>query len=414
MSSYARTPWRNPRRVVPLVLLALILPATVVLIVTMKAPDASAHGTVVNPMTRNYGCLQRWTTNGASFQDPTMAQKDPMCWQAWQANAGAMWGWNGLYKDNTGGRTSSYSGPEPRGVTEAEANHKRALPDGELCSGGGAANGTFAAMDKPGNWTATPLPNNFTITLHDGARHGSDYNLVYITKQGFNVQTQPLRWSDLELVHTGPRVMPGQGTAGDGQQLNGVNVSIGSINAGARTGNHIVFTIWQASHSDQSYYLCSDVRFGGGSGNPTPTPTPTSAPPSTIAPTTTWGPTPTTPTPTTPTPTTPTPTVTTPPAGSGGCSASYRVVGSWPAGFQGEVRVTAGSTPIRGWRVTGTFADGQTITQAWNATSASSGALDFSNAAWNGSLSAGGSAVFGFLGRQSGTNAAPTLTCSAT
>ncbi|MCO6011142.1 lytic polysaccharide monooxygenase [Actinoallomurus purpureus] len=31
-------------------------------------------------------------------------------------------------------------------------------------------------------------------------RHGADHILVYVTRQGYNALTQPLRWSDLELV----------------------------------------------------------------------------------------------------------------------------------------------------------------------------------------------------------------------
>jgi lytic cellulose monooxygenase (C4-dehydrogenating) len=400
MSSLVRVHWRQPRRVVPLILLALVLPATVVVIATVKAQDASAHGTVINPMTRNYGCLQRWTTNGASFQDPTMAQKDPMCWQAWQADPSAMWNWNGLYQDNAGGRTSSYTGETGLTPQDVIPNHMRAVPDGSLCSGGRSASGRYNALDKPGNWVPTRLPNNFTLTLHDGARHGSDYNLVYITKPGFNVQTQPLRWSDLELVKVGPRVMPGVGSPGGNQTLSGVNVGI-DVNAGSRTGQHIVFTIWQASHSDQSYYLCSDVVFGQGSGPGTTMP-PTPNPTTTLAPTTTWTPTPTTSTPT------PTTTVTTPPAGPGGCSATYRVVNSWPGGFQGEIKVTAGSSAIRGWRVTAT--SGPTVSQAWNSSKAGAG-FDFANAAWNGNLPAGGSTTLGFLG--SGSSEPPALSCSA-
>ncbi len=27
------------------------------------------------------------------------------------------------------------------------------------------------------------------------------------------------------------------------------------------SGRHVVYTIWQASHMDQTYFLCSDVNF---------------------------------------------------------------------------------------------------------------------------------------------------------
>jgi chitin-binding protein len=36
---------------------------------------------------------------------------------------------------------------------------------------------------------------------------------------------------------------------------------ISNVTAPGRTGRHVVFTIWQASHMDQAYYICSDVNF---------------------------------------------------------------------------------------------------------------------------------------------------------
>ncbi|MDW5325690.1 cellulase family glycosylhydrolase [Plantactinospora sp. KLBMP9567] len=122
---------------------------------------------------------------------------------------------------------------------------------------------------------------------------------------------------------------------------------------------------------------------------------------------------PTTPpvTPTTGPPVTPTGT---PPGGSGGCTATYAVAGQWTGGFQGDVRVTAGSSAVSGWTVTWTFANGQRVSQAWNATVTSSGSsVTARNVSYNGSLAAGASTTFGFLGSWTGTNSAPTLSCTA-
>ncbi|WFE26033.1 carbohydrate-binding domain-containing protein [Solwaraspora sp. WMMD791] len=122
-----------------------------------------------------------------------------------------------------------------------------------------------------------------------------------------------------------------------------------------------------------------------------------------------------TPTPPPPNPTTPPPNPTTPPPGGGGCTATYSVVGQWQGGFQGDVRVTAGSSAINGWRVTWTFANGQTISQSWNATiNASGSAVTATNVSFNGALGAGASTTFGFLGTWNGSNATPALTCTAT
>ncbi|RUL92217.1 CotH kinase family protein [Verrucosispora sp. FIM060022] len=128
-----------------------------------------------------------------------------------------------------------------------------------------------------------------------------------------------------------------------------------------------------------------------------------------------WGGPTTTPPPTTPPPgpTTPPPGPTTPPPGGDACTATYAVTNQWTGGFQAEVRVTAGSAAIGNWTVTWTFANGQTISQAWNATVTSQGsAVTARNVSYNGTLAAGASTTFGFLGTFAGTNTAPSLRCT--
>ncbi|MET7706314.1 cellulase family glycosylhydrolase [Micromonospora sp. NPDC005413] len=125
---------------------------------------------------------------------------------------------------------------------------------------------------------------------------------------------------------------------------------------------------------------------------------------------------PTTPPPTTPPPTTPPPTTpppTTPPP-AGGCTATYTVTNQWQGGFQGEVRVTAGSSAITGWTTRWTFANGQSVTQSWNTTLTSSGAaVTARNVDYNGRLAAGASTSFGFIGGWTGSNATPAVSCTA-
>ncbi|MFJ6672053.1 lytic polysaccharide monooxygenase [Actinosynnema sp. NPDC091369] len=203
-----------------------VLAASVVVLVGASGV-ASAHGSVTDPPSRNYGCWQRW---GSDHLNPNMGQTDPMCAQAWKTDPNAMWNWNGLYRNGVGG------------------NHQGALPNGQLCSGGLAESGRYRALDTVGAWNTTTKPRQFTLTITDQAKHGADYLRIYITRQGVNTATTPLRWSDLELVTSTGRY----GTTGLYQA---------QVNAGSRTGRHVVFTIWQASHMDQAYYLCSDVNF---------------------------------------------------------------------------------------------------------------------------------------------------------
>ncbi|RSM58122.1 cellulose-binding protein [Actinoplanes sp. ATCC 53533] len=331
--------------------------------VVLPAGPAAAHGNVTGPASRNYGCYERW---GSKFQDPTMATLDPMCWQAWQADPNAMWNWNGLFREGVAG------------------NHQAAIPDGQLCSAGRTQSGRYNAMDTVGDWTPTSVGNSFNVRLFDGALHGADYIRVYVTKPGFNPVTTALKWSDLDLVSQIGNTPAAQWTSVSG----GVQIDL-PVALSGRTGRAMVYTIWQASHLDQSYYFCSDVAFGG----TTP---------------------PTTPPPSTPPPTTPptTPPTSTPPA-TGACTATYAVTSSWQGGFQGEVKVTAGPAAIKGWTVSLAYPAGQTIQQGWNATvSASGSTVTAVNASYNGALAAGASTTFGFIG--SGASTVPAASCRAT
>ncbi|MEV0718578.1 cellulase family glycosylhydrolase [Asanoa sp. NPDC050611] len=104
---------------------------------------------------------------------------------------------------------------------------------------------------------------------------------------------------------------------------------------------------------------------------------------------------------------------TTPPPARG-CTAAYRVIGQWPGGFQAEVTVTAGSAAIGSWSVGWTWANGQRINQSWNTTLTTSGsAVTARNVTYNGALGAGASATFGFLASWTGSNTAPTPSCTA-
>jgi mannan endo-1,4-beta-mannosidase len=137
----------------------------------------------------------------------------------------------------------------------------------------------------------------------------------------------------------------------------------------------------------------------------------TTTPPTTSPPVTTSPPATTSPPVTT---TSPPVTTTTAPGGSLGCTVAYSIVNQWPSGFQGEVRVTAGSSAISNWAVSWTFANGQAVTQAWNATVTSSGsAVTARNVSYNGRIAAGASTTFGFLGSWNSTNAVPAVSCSA-
>ena len=102
--------------------------------------------------------------------------------------------------------------------------------------------------------------------------------------------------------------------------------------------------------------------------------------------------------------------------GTARCSASYHVDSSWANGFTATVTVTnSGSVATKTWTVTWTWGGNQAFVNTWNATITQSGtAVTAKNLSYNGAISAGGNATFGFQAGFSGTNATPTLTCAAT
>ncbi|KAB1109173.1 glycosyl hydrolase family 95 catalytic domain-containing protein [Micromonospora aurantiaca] len=114
--------------------------------------------------------------------------------------------------------------------------------------------------------------------------------------------------------------------------------------------------------------------------------------------------------------TTPSPAPTTSSPAPSGARATYAITGSWSGGFQAEVTVTAGATAIRGWTVSWTFPNGQVINQIWSGTHTQNGAnVTVRNVDYNGSVPAGGSTTFGFIGAVNGSNNPPAnLTCTTT
>ncbi|GAA3453779.1 cellulose binding domain-containing protein [Dactylosporangium matsuzakiense] len=95
-----------------------------------------------------------------------------------------------------------------------------------------------------------------------------------------------------------------------------------------------------------------------------------------------------------------------PPAGT--CRVAYRITNQWAGGFGGDVTITNLGGPITGWTLGWTFATGQSVTQAWNATVTQSGtAVTATNVSYNGALATGGTANFGFNGAWSTANPVP-------
>ncbi|MFI7576478.1 lytic polysaccharide monooxygenase [Micromonospora sp. NPDC049497] len=349
---------------------------------TTGSEPAAAHGAAMTPGSRTFLCWKDGLTGTGEIRP-----NNPACSAAVaQSGANSLYNWFSVLRSDAGGRTVGF------------------IPDGKLCSGG---NPGYSGYDLARtDWPLTHLTagSRLDFTYSNWAHHPGTF-YFYVTKDSWS-PTRPLAWSDLEeqpfLTVTNP---PQRGAVGTNE---GHYYFSGTLPAN-KSGRHIIYSRWVRSDSQENFFGCSDVAFDGGNGEVTGVgPGGGTPPPTTPAPTT---PAPTTPPPTTPAPTTPPPT--TPPPHSGDCMAVYKVVNSWPGGFQGEVTVMNHTRSTwSGWTATWTWPSGQTITNAWNGTLSGSGSsVTVANAAWNGTLAPEGTTTFGFTANAT-TNTLPTVSCT--
>ncbi|HEY8942095.1 MAG TPA: lytic polysaccharide monooxygenase [Cellvibrio sp.] len=188
----------------------------------LGAIDVTAHGYVSSPKGRAVACRD----DGPSPETP----RNAACKAAFAAGNAA------IYE------------PWSINVIGADNNHQALIPDGKLCSAG---HGDFGGLDLARNdWPATQVsagPRAFIWT--NTAQHRTTYFRYYITKQGFN-PLQPLKWSDLEQIHQSGRA---------GNEATSTHV----VTLPARTGRHIVYSVWQRDKADapEGFYQCVDVIY---------------------------------------------------------------------------------------------------------------------------------------------------------
>lgn len=221
------------------------------LLVVLPSAPASAHGTMSNPPSRVYQCKN---------EGPESPDSAACAAAVAAGGTQAFYDWNEVSLLEAGGR------------------HRQLIPDGKLCSAG---RDKYRGLDlQRTDWPATPFSAGpRTITYHATAPHSNSNFEFYITREGWN-PSMPLKWSDLVHIQTF-------------NNFNPTTFTNWTINIPQRTGRHILYSIWQrVVGSNEAFYTCSDVVFGGGNNpNPTPSPTPTVTPTPTPTPTPTVTPT---------------------------------------------------------------------------------------------------------------------------
>lgn len=98
---------------------------------------------------------------------------------------------------------------------------------------------------------------------------------------------------------------------------------------------------------------------------------------------------------------------------SGTCQAGLRVSYSatqWSGAFTASLTLqNTGSSTVNGWSLAFTFPGSQALTQGWNGNFSQQGStVTVTNAAYNGSISAGSTIYLGFNGSWNGSNSDPT------
>ncbi|MER7460014.1 lytic polysaccharide monooxygenase [Micromonospora sp. NPDC126480] len=207
--------------------------------VPLAGTPARAHGAPTSPVSRAAACGPEGDHGG-----------DSACQAATTAGA-ALREWDNIR------------------VFGVDGKDRERIPDGELCSGGlSAYRGLDLARD---DWPATELTAGarFNFRYRATIPHEGTFRL-YLTRDGYD-PSKRLRWADLERA---PFVR-----VTDPPLRNGAYQFAARLPA--RTGRHLIYTVWQNSDSRDTYYSCSDVDFrepagksslGGPGGSPAPSP----------------------------------------------------------------------------------------------------------------------------------------------
>ena len=133
--------------------------------------------------------------------------------------------------------------------------------DGTLCSAGDSAK---AGLDVASpHWQKTALSldanNQFELVFNATAPHNPSYWQFYLSKPEYD-SSQPLTWSDLDLVDTAGNVAVGS------DKKYCIKITLPAD----RTGEAVLYTRWQREDpAGEGFYNCSDITFNGDGSTPT-------------------------------------------------------------------------------------------------------------------------------------------------
>jgi chitin-binding protein len=205
---------------------AAVLAVAPVAVAGLAVSPANAHGTLGDPVSRIAAC----------YAEGPESPQSQMCIR--------------LVEEN--GTQPLYDWHEVN-IANADGQHREIIPDGQLCSAG---RDKYSALDNPGDWASTAV-----TSLPSGGDHTFEYTAAvphagyieyYVTTDDWDPST-PLTWAELESE---PFAVDDQPVAENGDYTMTAELP-------EKSGQHLIYTIWQRTDSPEAFYSCSDVTFGG-------------------------------------------------------------------------------------------------------------------------------------------------------
>lgn len=179
---------------------------TQAVLMAMAPTSANAHGSLIDPPSREYACNK--------FDTPWSNPKHSGC-------------------GKIASQSSSWMSNAVGGVLD---NHQDYIPDGLLCAGGKE---DWKEIDGNYDWPTTVLTpgadGKLTFKYQQTAPHITKYFRTYISKDSYDPKAG-LRWSDLELIgDSGWLDRPGD------DKITKLDVKIPA----QYTGKRVIYTVWQ-------------------------------------------------------------------------------------------------------------------------------------------------------------------------
>ncbi|WP_293028913.1 lytic polysaccharide monooxygenase [Pandoraea sp.] len=220
----------------------------------LLAPQlAAAHGSMASPGSRVYQCWKDASSPGCQEMKSISGEVPTSNW------SGVAFMNNGMQNNDS--------------VALSIAEHMKATPDGEICSGG--RTDMKGINHLKGGWPTTVVsPNaagNIDFHWKATAPHRTFYMATYITKDNYD-PSKPVKWSDLEELC----IVDGKSQEASSQWLTkpAHDMHWQCAYPKNKEGRHLMLTIWQRPHpghaygpvwgeSTESFYSCSDVVMNG-------------------------------------------------------------------------------------------------------------------------------------------------------